>query len=153
MTSFFLHQSCDHNNNDNEDTTEKDEETTNTYEPMATAYYPIFDSFDNPETRQVVGVVSATFDWRNLLEGILPETSNGIRCVIENMCGTIMTWEINGMHSCHLEMGFVVPIEMPKRAGDRHPQVHHNALDEELNANCEGDRNVWRRPTTSLTMS
>jgi len=73
-------------------------------------YFPIFDQVDNlrapssvkdeeeydPAQHSVVGSVTATLFWRDLIKNILPPGTNGVVVVFENPCNPTFTYQING---------------------------------------------------------
>ena len=63
--------------------------------PVSNIYYPVFDSFDWTN-RNLVAMLSSTIYWPALFDNILPLGSNGITVVVENKCGDILTFQING---------------------------------------------------------
>jgi class 3 adenylate cyclase len=64
-------------------------------EPLATMYYPIFDQFDR-ETRQLVGMFTASISFEFFFTDLLVAESSGVLCVIENGCGDVASYEIQG---------------------------------------------------------
>ena len=79
-------------------------------EPMSDILYPIVDdavdsvSLDRTNGT-VVGILSITFFWRNLIKDILPPGTNGIVCVIANDCGQTFTYQIDGPEVVFLGLG------------------------------------------------
>jgi hypothetical protein len=65
-----------------------------TGDPMTNFYYPIFDSFDLD--RKMVAMYTSIIYWPTFFTGILPPSDIGIVCVVENTCGDVFSYEING---------------------------------------------------------
>jgi len=73
-------------------------------------YFPIFDQLEHlrapssvtddaeydPSKHNVVGSITATLFWRNLIMDILPLGSDGVVVVFENPCNPTFTYQING---------------------------------------------------------
>jgi len=59
---------------------------------------PVFDSFDY-NNRTLTGILMGVFSWDLYLTNLLPKNVEGIVCVIENTCGDVFSYEINGMNS------------------------------------------------------
>ena len=74
-------------------------------------YFPIFDQLEqirapssttlasnpyDPSDRKVVGTLTATLFWRNLIKDILPPGNDGLIVVFENPCNPTFTYQING---------------------------------------------------------
>ena len=66
--------------------------------------YPVFDSFDN-ENREVAGVLITDIFWKLLFARLLPSSSVGIICVIENSSGQTFSYRIDGPDVSFLTMG------------------------------------------------
>ena len=64
--------------------------TTHHTEPFADFFYPI--THAGAEGNQVVGVVSATFYWRDILKKTHSNRVDGIHVVIENTCNQTFTY-------------------------------------------------------------
>ncbi|CAB9512833.1 Receptor-type guanylate cyclase gcy [Seminavis robusta] len=63
--------------------------------PHSFFFHPIKESVTDPNSR-LVGMMSGGAPWDQSLRGLLPDGVNGIHAVIENNCGDIFTYEING---------------------------------------------------------
>jgi hypothetical protein len=63
-------------------------------EPITNLYYPVFDSFDLD--REMVAMYSSTIYWPTFFTGALPPSASGIVCVMENTCGDVFSYDING---------------------------------------------------------
>lgn len=66
--------------------------------------YPVFDTLDKVN-RQVVGVVASNIYWEMLFSDLLPATSKGIICVIENSFQQTFTYRIEGPKATLVGMG------------------------------------------------
>ena len=72
------------------------------FEPLTTIFYPVIDNVEtvkvddneNVGKKQVVGCLSLTLYWRDLIKSILPRGSNGIIVVFENPCNPTFTYQI-----------------------------------------------------------
>ena len=79
-------------------------------EPMSDILYPILDNAPDSVTLgtsngTAVGVLGATFFWRDLIRDILPSGTDGIICVIGNGCNQVFTYQIDGPHAIYLGPG------------------------------------------------
>ncbi|GKY96337.1 hypothetical protein MPSEU_000593400 [Mayamaea pseudoterrestris] len=63
--------------------------------PLTRAYLPIFDSFDEA-TKKPVALMTALIRWESYFVGILPTSIRGINMVLDNNCGNVYTFKING---------------------------------------------------------
>eukprot|EP00977_Amphora_coffeiformis_P014429 scaffold4042_cov165-Amphora_coffeaeformis.AAC.9 len=86
------------------------EQKEKTGEPAIDIYYPLLDTLrdvtiKDPENHPLVGMLSASSFWRNFLEGILPEGSDGIVMVFENECNPTFTYQIDGPKVSYLGRG------------------------------------------------
>jgi hypothetical protein len=72
--------------------------------PLASMYYPIFDTFES-ETRKLVGMISTSIYFEIFFTGVLAPNSNGIICVVENPCGDEFSFQINGEEASYLGPG------------------------------------------------
>jgi hypothetical protein len=70
---------------------------------IATLYLPVYDSFK--KVRKVVGIVTATIQWRQYLKRILPENVEGVIVVMENTCDGYYTFEVNGNEAIGVGFG------------------------------------------------
>jgi len=59
----------------------------------------------NPADHKVVGILSQSVYWRDLIKNILPEGSDGIYCVFESPCNPTFTYELNGPTVRYLGVG------------------------------------------------
>lgn len=60
--------------------------------PISNLYFPVFSDFDNDD---LVALIVASEDWVDFLKAAtLPETANGIICVIVNECGQAYSYEV-----------------------------------------------------------
>lgn len=64
-------------------------------DPLATVYFPVFDSFHSTN-RSIVAVAMAIIDWKTYFLNLLPKSVKGITVVVENTCDGNYTYEING---------------------------------------------------------
>jgi hypothetical protein len=72
-------------------------------DPMSAMIYPVFDGF-SPD-RKVVGVLFTAIYWQFMLSDTLPESINGVVCVLENSFGQMRTYEIRGPDALYLGEG------------------------------------------------
>jgi class 3 adenylate cyclase len=70
-------------------------------QPLATMFFPVFSSFST-QTRQLVGVLSTLIDFEQLFSGALTEGSGGVLGVLDNNCGDIFSFEVNGQDAVYL---------------------------------------------------
>jgi hypothetical protein len=81
-------------------------------DPMSHIAFPIFDSLNDTDRGEVVGIVKATIHWLGYLRGVLPVTDYGYQVVIESGCGTdeenTFTYQVDG------------PVSKVVGLGDRH---------------------------------
>jgi class 3 adenylate cyclase len=73
----------------------------NEQHPLATMFFPVFSSFST-QTRQLVGVLSTLIDFEQLFNGALAEGSGGLLGVLDNNCGDIFSFEVNGEDAVYL---------------------------------------------------
>jgi hypothetical protein len=107
-------------------------------EPVSDIYYPIFESRDSTQIdryqHKVVGLLAATWYWRDILKQILPEDSTGIVIVFRNPCNADFTYVLNGE----------VPVYLGR--GDRHEPIYdasvHNSDFSGLNSEGRKYSNV-----------
>jgi len=59
----------------------------------------------DPARHRIGGLLSASIYWRDMLKGILPPGSDGIRVVFENPCNPPFTYQINGYEVEYLGTG------------------------------------------------
>jgi len=78
---------------------------------MSDVYYPIFETRENVKVDlengddQVVGLLAATWFWRDVLKDILPDDSTGIVVVFDNPCNPSFTYMVNGRIPLYLGRG------------------------------------------------
>jgi hypothetical protein len=72
-------------------------------DPMSAMIYPVFDGFS--QDRKAVGVLFTAIYWRFMMNDILPESINGVVCVLENSFGQMRTYEIKGQDAFYLGEG------------------------------------------------
>lgn len=63
-------------------------------EPVSAIVYPVFPSVD--EKDKVVSSLLIPLDWASFFRRVLPESSNGVVCVVENACDQAFTYRIDG---------------------------------------------------------
>ena len=63
--------------------------------PLTRVYLPIFDSF-NETTKKPVALMTALIRWESYFVGVLPDSIRGIQMVLDNQCGDVYTFKING---------------------------------------------------------
>ena len=72
-------------------------------EPVTNMYYPVFDTFGKDRT--VVATIWTQIFWQTFFLGLLPEGANGIICVVENACGDVFTYQVDGTSTTFLGVG------------------------------------------------
>ncbi|CAB9521225.1 respiration control sensor protein ArcB [Seminavis robusta] len=65
--------------------------------------YPVFDKFG--EDQKLAGVLATNVYWKMLLSHLLPSSSQGIICVVENSFGQEFTYRIDGPEATFLGLG------------------------------------------------
>jgi hypothetical protein len=65
-------------------------------EPISRIIFPVFDRLQVSGAPQVVAILVAAFHWEDVLRDILPPNSSPVVVVLENSCGQVHTYEING---------------------------------------------------------
>jgi len=68
-------------------------------EPLSYIFYPILQDFDDgndPHNPKVVAILSATVNWKSYFQDILPDSAQGIVCVVRNSAGQAFTYQVNG---------------------------------------------------------
>lgn len=73
-------------------------------DPVATLFYPIFDSFQK-EDRSVVAVFAASLLWKHYFADILPSTVQGMICVMSNSAGQKFSYRLDGHQPKYLGDG------------------------------------------------
>jgi class 3 adenylate cyclase len=79
-------------------------------EPVSDLYMPIFETdLDtvqiNPDEHEVVGMIAATWFWRDLIKDLLPEDHQGFVVVFENPCNPSFTYQVDGPVTTYLGRG------------------------------------------------
>ena len=69
-------------------------------EPVTNMYYPVFDTFGKDRT--VVATFFTQIFWQTFFLGLLPEGADGIICVVENACGDVFTYQVDGTSNTFL---------------------------------------------------
>jgi hypothetical protein len=118
--------------------------------PESILVQPVFDEFDE-EIRSVVGAVVAVLPWDVYFEDLLHEGADGLVCVMQDTCGDVFSYRIDGPHAEYLGVGdhhdskydsleFAVPFA---------PFVDFSdADDDSLLAHCEYSLHIY--PTQDL---
>jgi hypothetical protein len=65
-------------------------------QPISRIIFPVFDRLQVSGAPQVVAILVAAFHWEDVLQDILPPNSSPVVVVLENSCGQVHTYEING---------------------------------------------------------
>ena len=65
----------------------------------------MLDSSNNSSTNDVVGVLSVTFYWRDLMKNVLSDKTNGMHAVVENSCNQTFTYTWLDSEPLYLGMG------------------------------------------------
>jgi len=109
---------------------------------------PVFESFESDAA--IVGFIVAVFPWKRYFENIIPEDTKGINVVIDDQCGDVFTYEINGGDAILLGSGdlhekaydsYVYPIEFAtfsRYDGSPHPSVNGTSYDEYFKGTNDG---------------
>ena len=71
--------------------------------PVSDLYIPIFDSFESNAT--LTALMVANVYWQVYFQDILTENVRGIVAVLENTCGQVFSYEINGRDASYLGQG------------------------------------------------
>lgn len=69
-------------------------------DPMSPLIYPVFDTFDSDQ--DVAGFLFTAIYWRFMMQDILPQSVNGIICILENSAGQKHSYEIRGPEVIYL---------------------------------------------------
>jgi hypothetical protein len=72
-------------------------------EPHGFLVEPVYSVFE--ENPKLVGILIGMTAFGNLLDKLLPARAKGIVCVIEDTCGNVITYELNGRESTYLGDG------------------------------------------------
>jgi hypothetical protein len=79
---------------------------TNNSEPFTDMFYPIMNYVDDDVlTNDVIGVVSVTFYWRDMLKYFLADKVDGMHVVVENSCNQTFTYISSGSEPKYLGDG------------------------------------------------
>lgn len=84
-------------------------------EPMSDIYYPIVDGIEKglvvgaegyyPTNHSVVGMITASFYWREFIRDVLPPGTEGVVIVIDSPCNDPFTYELMGPNVKYLGVG------------------------------------------------
>ena len=72
--------------------------------PHSVLMAPVYDNF-NVTTRKLAGIIHGILPWDRYLTELLPVGTDGIICVLQNSCGQVFTFEINGPYANFLGEG------------------------------------------------
>jgi hypothetical protein len=61
--------------------------------PMSSLFLPVFEDI-NAQSRRVVAIVTAYFQWSIFFQDVLPSSFPGLNVVLENNCGNSATYEL-----------------------------------------------------------
>lgn len=82
------------------------------HEPLSIIIYPMLDTLetvriDIEKKHPIVAILSFAIFWRDILEDILPQNSNGIYVVLEHTCGKgqAFTYQLDGPKTTYLGVG------------------------------------------------
>jgi hypothetical protein len=78
----------------------RDSSLNYTGEPITNLYYPVFDSFSLD--REMVAMYASIIYWPTFFTDVLPPSASGVICVMENTCGDVFSYEINGEEATFL---------------------------------------------------
>ncbi|CAJ1957210.1 unnamed protein product [Cylindrotheca closterium] len=70
-------------------------------QPLSTMFFPVFGSFSK-ESRQTVGLISALVDFETLFVEALAKDTGGLLAVLENSCGDVFSFQIDGRLASYL---------------------------------------------------
>jgi hypothetical protein len=79
-------------------------------EPITDIYYPLLDTMidevtvQDPSQENMVGFVTLSVYWRQMLENVLPSTARGVLVVVES-CSPTFTFQLNGPTAIYLGRG------------------------------------------------
>lgn len=78
-----------------------------TYEfgPVSDIYVPVYNS--NDDDKVVVAEITAYIYWQNYFEKILPAEDKGISVILENTCGQVYTYQVNGPVAKYIGQGML----------------------------------------------
>ncbi|CAB9526088.1 Receptor-type guanylate cyclase gcy [Seminavis robusta] len=68
---------------------------SNADNPHSFMYHPVYKNVMDPSSG-VVATITSSVAWDASMQDLLPDTVRGILCVVENTCGQVFTYEING---------------------------------------------------------
>ncbi|CAB9509831.1 Guanylate cyclase [Seminavis robusta] len=82
----------------------------NASEPNGFIIYPIFDSLDSPrldrsQDQEPLGYYWYTYFWKDYIQNILPEGTDGVVAVFKNSCGKPFSYRLDGPKTTYLGGG------------------------------------------------
>jgi hypothetical protein len=73
-------------------------------QPFSNIYFPVFSDYKEP--RQMVALLTATIFWQDFLQaGNLPDSGDGIKCILANACGQSYTFQVEDQKVIYLQEG------------------------------------------------
>jgi hypothetical protein len=72
--------------------------------PLTRVYLPVFDSF-NDTTRKPAALMTALIRWESYFVDVLPSRIRGINMVLDNKCGDVYTFKIEGHEPAPVGLG------------------------------------------------
>ena len=79
--------------------------------PFSLMAAPVFDSFDANQS-SIVAILSSFIQWHNFFMNLLPEGSYEMIVVVENTCGQVVTYILNGSDVAYLGTGDLHDVSM-----------------------------------------
>ena len=114
--------------------------------PHSIIVSPIFDSFDETN-RDMRALLIGVLSWEELISGLVPKEVKGIAAVVQNTCGQIMTFAVDGAQGTFLGYG-----DLHDDASDE-LQIHTSFIELSFNDgnsqrlssvdNCEYDMTIY----------
>lgn len=80
-------------------------------EPFGVFYYPVNENSnryvqqDETRTDLTVALMGGSFFWRTMLQGHLPSDAVGLVVVVQNNCGQVFTYQVDGTRATYLGIG------------------------------------------------
>lgn len=73
-------------------------------DPVSKLYFPVFNRLQK-EGQEIVGMLTAVFFWETYMQDVFPPNSPPLIAVVENNCGQIYTYQVEGPHATYLGAG------------------------------------------------
>jgi hypothetical protein len=115
--------------------------------PQSYVLEPVFESFD--KNANVAGFVVAVLPWNTFFKNIFPEKVEGVIVVIDDKCGDIFTYEINGADAVYLgkddmhdpaydSSKYTIDFAVAARFGGSHPAINGTSYTEYFENTSKG---------------